>query len=163
MRAANEETIFMRRSEPKRGAGRIPSRPATRLDDSSAVFPPFLFSRVRHALAGLAYGLQRGELVSHLVFGFLAVGLGALLCLRPLEWALVLGAIGLVLTSETMNSAIEALSDVLGKRREGRIGRVKDLAAGAVLLSSLTALLIGVSVFVPHLMGGTTTWPCLSE
>ncbi len=141
----------------------MPTRPAARLDDSSSVFfKPLLFSRVRHALAGLACGLRRGELIVHLVFGVLAMGLGALFGLRPLEWALVFGAIGLVLTSETMNSAIEALSDALGKKREEPIGRVKDLAAGAVLLSSLTALLIGVAVFVPHLMGGTTAWPCLS-
>lgn len=153
----------MRTSEPKSGTGRTTSRPAARLDDSSSVLKPPLFSRVRHALAGLAHGFRTGELASHLVFGVLALGLGALLCLRPLEWALVLGAIGLVLTSETMNSAIEALSDILGKRREKRIGRVKDLAAGAVLLSSLTALLIGVLVFVPHLIEGTTAWSCLSE
>ena len=56
-------------------------------------------------------------------------------------------AIGGVLCAEGFNSAFEALCDVASPGRDPRVERAKDVAAGAVLLTALAALAVGVIVF----------------
>ena len=63
-------------------------------------------------------------------------------------WAgLILLCIGLVLGLEMMNSAIESLVDLVTLERNPLAGRIKDIAAGAVLLVSFISVVIGVIVF----------------
>lgn len=78
---------------------------------------------------------------------------GFLFDLSLTEWIAVLFAIGLVLTFEAINSAIEALCDHVSPERRESIGRAKDLAAGAVLLAAITAALVGGIVFFPKIAG----------
>ena len=66
-----------------------------------------------------------------------------------MEWIALLFAIGLVLSLEAVNSAIEALADTISADYHTLIGRAKDLAAGAVLFAALTAALIGLLIFIP--------------
>ncbi|MCX7818923.1 MAG: diacylglycerol kinase family protein [Kiritimatiellae bacterium] len=78
---------------------------------------------------------------------------GALVRLDPREWALALGAVGLVGAAEALNSALETLADALHPGEHAGIGRAKDVAAGAVLLAILVAAAIGALVFLPRLLG----------
>ena len=68
------------------------------------------------------------------------------------EWIAVAIAIGLVFCSEIINSAIENLSDFVCPDKNERIKKIKDLAAAAVLVSALTALVIGLLVFIPKIV-----------
>ena len=68
------------------------------------------------------------------------------------EWIAVAVAIGLVFITEAINTAIEQLADVVSPGKNERIGRIKDLAAAAVLLSAITAVVIGLVVFGPQVM-----------
>jgi diacylglycerol kinase (ATP) len=70
------------------------------------------------------------------------------------EWRWLLLAIGLVWMAEAFNTAIEVLCDLVQPGFHPQVKRIKDLAAGAVLLAALTAALIGMTVFWPHFMGG---------
>lgn len=82
----------------------------------------------------------------------LATLLGWFVNLSRTEWlALVICSAG-VIGSEAINSAIEALADVVQPNHDPRIKRVKDLAAGAVLVFSLAAAVVGLLIFVPHLL-----------
>lgn len=87
----------------------------------------------------------------HLVAAALAIGLGAYLHISPADWLWITGCIGLVLTAEAFNSAIERLTDLRQPDHDPKAGRIKDIAAGAVLLTALTALVIGIIVFWPYL------------
>ena len=69
-----------------------------------------------------------------------------------LEWVAVAFAIGLVFSGEIFNSAIEDLSDVVCPERDDRIKKVKDLAAAAVLVNAITALAVGLLVFLPKII-----------
>lgn len=73
--------------------------------------------------------------------------------LSPLEWIAVIGCIGMVLATELMNSAIEMVVDKIWPDHDEAAGKIKDLAAGAVLLTSLAAALIGCIIFLPKLIG----------
>jgi diacylglycerol kinase len=81
----------------------------------------------------------------------LVIALGFYLGLSAVEWGFVIVAIGFVLVSELFNTALERLSDkVAGGQRDRAIGTVKDISAGAVLVSALTALVIGIIfLFIP--------------
>ncbi|MEP6671883.1 MAG: diacylglycerol kinase family protein [Chthoniobacter sp.] len=68
------------------------------------------------------------------------------------EWCAVVGAIGLVLTAEGINTAIEAVVDLASPERHPLAERAKDVAAGAVLLAALAALVIGLLIFGPHVL-----------
>lgn len=56
--------------------------------------------------------------------------------------------IGAVMSSEAMNTAVEKLCDFTQKRLNPHIRIVKDVAAGAVLLSALAAVLVGAVIFL---------------
>lgn len=69
-----------------------------------------------------------------------------------LEMALIAIAITLVLTAETINTAIEDTLDKLQPNFDPLVGRIKDIAAGAVILSAMGASAVGLFVFGHHLL-----------
>jgi diacylglycerol kinase (ATP) len=60
-------------------------------------------------------------------------------------------AVGLVWLAEMVNTAFEKLTDLISTDRDPQIGFIKDVAAGAVLVASGAALLIGLIIFIPKL------------
>src|ERR1700735_1007501 len=69
-----------------------------------------------------------------------------------LEGAALAAAIGLVWVAEMLNTCLEKAMDLISRERLPQIGFIKDLAAGAVLAASFTALVIGLLVFIPHIL-----------
>jgi len=117
---------------------------------------PGFFGRERASFACAIRGITdllrdephaRFHLVATLAVGALGWWFG----LTAGEWIAVVLAAGLVWTAEALNTAIEHLADVLHPARHPGIGRVKDIAAAAVLLASLAAAVTGLIVFGPRL------------
>lgn len=88
----------------------------------------------------------------HLSAAILAILLGLLLGLAPWEWVAVVMCIALVTAAEAVNSAIEALCDRFGPERHPLIGKAKDTAAAAVLLTAAGAAITGAIIFIPKLL-----------
>jgi diacylglycerol kinase len=88
----------------------------------------------------------------HLLAGAAAVVAGLVLRIGAADWACVLIAIGLVLTAETLNTVVEALTDLCTDGYHPLAKIAKDAAAGAVLISSAAALGVGLAVFLPRLL-----------
>ncbi len=88
----------------------------------------------------------------HVVVTILVISLGIITKLSRPEWGLVILAIGLVFMAEFMNSAIEKLIDIVVSEKNDVAGKVKDIAAGGVLIASISAAGIGLLVFIPHLI-----------
>ena len=63
------------------------------------------------------------------------------------EWIAVTLCIGMVIALEMINSAIENLADFVSPEKHDKIKKVKDLAAGAVLLGAVVAIIVGLVVF----------------
>jgi diacylglycerol kinase (ATP) len=80
------------------------------------------------------------------------VAAGFFFRLSAMEWMAVALASGSVLTAEAINTSIEELSDAVSPERNPKIKLVKDLAAGAVLISALAAVAVGLLLFVPKIM-----------
>jgi diacylglycerol kinase (ATP) len=67
------------------------------------------------------------------------------------DWRWLVSAIVLVWMAEAFNTAIEALCDRICMERDAAIGRIKDLAAGAVLISAIAAAAIGLLTLLPYI------------
>jgi diacylglycerol kinase len=107
----------------------------------------------RHAFRGIGTVIRtQHNAWIHLVATVGAVALGIFVHLDRLEWCVIVLAIALVWVTEAVNTAIELLAnEVTRERREG-IGRAKDVGAGAVLLAAMTSVVIGMLIFLPHIL-----------
>ena len=85
------------------------------------------------------------------VMGIAAISLGFIVSITPYQWLLVLFCIGLVISLEMINSAIEIFCDMVTTDFHPRIKVIKDVAAGAVLVASIASLIIGLIIFIPAL------------
>lgn len=65
------------------------------------------------------------------------------------EWLFQTLAIGLVLSIEGLNTAVEKIADFIHPDYHERIGFIKDIAAGAVFFAAITAIIIGLIIYVP--------------
>lgn len=93
----------------------------------------------------------------HLAAALLVIIAGLVLKISASEWVAVSIASGLVFTTEAINTSIEKLSDFVSPEKHNSIKEVKDLASAGVLISAITALIIGLIVFVPKIMSLITT------
>ncbi len=104
------------------------------------------------AFRGVKLGVRgHSSFFVHFFFTALVLAAAIVLGCDALEWCLLLGCIGLVLTAELFNSAIETLFHGLDAATKARTKGALDIAAGAVLLASGTALVIGVIIFLPRM------------
>lgn len=87
----------------------------------------------------------------HLLASLLVVTLSIVLEINLMEWVAVVFCIGFVLVAETFNTSLENISDFISPEKNEKIKKIKDLAAAAVLLSALTALTIGLIIFLPKI------------
>ena len=86
-----------------------------------------------------------------IVIGITAITLGFIVSISLYQWLLVLFCIGLVISLEMINSAIEVFCDMVTTDFHPKIKIIKDVAAGAVLFASLASLVIGLIIFIPGL------------
>jgi len=107
----------------------------------------------RYAFNGLQWFFS-SEIKSriHSLCAIAAIVLGIVLKISRSEWMMVVLAIGLVFIVEILNTGIELIVDRLEKEHNETAGRIKDLAAGAVLIAAITALIVGLMVFLPRLV-----------
>ena len=107
----------------------------------------------RYAFAGvrLLFGEEHNARI-HATITVLVVVAGIVLRVSPVEWGVLVICIGMVLAAEAFNSAIERVANYLTTERDDRIRDIKDLAAGAVLLCAIAAAIVGLIVFVPHIV-----------
>ena len=71
--------------------------------------------------------------------------------ISPNEWILQLLAIGLVISMEGMNTAIEEIANFIHPEHNNKIGLIKDIAAGAVFIASVFASIIGLIIYLPKI------------
>ena len=107
-----------------------------------------------HAFRGLWYALrtQRNARV-HISIAILAILLGIVLRISAVEFAMVFVAITGVFIAEMFNTVFELCIDLASPEYHPLARIAKDVAAGAVLLSAMLSVVIGLFVFGPHLWG----------
>jgi diacylglycerol kinase len=110
------------------------------------------FSALKIAMIGMR-GLfveSRNARIQLVIFSLVLVA-GFIVELNRFEWLWLLIASTIVLALEAMNTSIELLADVYTLEFNQKIKQVKDIAAGAVLIASIFAVIVGALIFLPHL------------
>jgi len=87
----------------------------------------------------------------HLVAALTALVCGFIFKISTTEWLAVILAIVIVLAAELFNTSLEVLCDHMEPNHNPQIKKIKDLAAGAVLISSVGALVVGLIIFIPKI------------
>ena len=72
--------------------------------------------------------------------------------ITPTEWMFQILAIGLVLSIEGLNTAVEKIADFIHPDYSQRIGFIKDIAAGAVFFAAMAAITIGLIIYLPKFL-----------
>jgi diacylglycerol kinase len=110
-------------------------------------------AKFREAFRGVKVGVRgHSSFFVHFFFAALVVAAAVALRCQLLESCVLLACIGLVLTAELFNSAIETLFHGLDEAVKQRLVSCLDIAAGAVLVASITAAVIGVLIFGNRLL-----------
>ncbi len=86
-------------------------------------------------------------------------GLGLLLNLSLIEWAILALTIGFVLVTEMLNTVAEMAMDYATPEFNPQVKIVKDIAAGAVLIAALTSVIVGLLILGPPLLAWLITLP----
>ncbi len=87
----------------------------------------------------------------HCLAVVVVIAAGFLLGINRIEWIAIVLCCGMVLAAEAVNTAIEVLVDLVSPERQPLAGKVKDIAAGAVLLTAIAAAIVGCIVFIPYI------------
>ena len=108
---------------------------------------------VRYALRGIRVMIasQQNAWI-HAVATVVVAVLGVWLGLSTAEWSWIVLAVVAVWTAEALNTAFEFLTDLASPAFHPLAGKAKDVAAGAVLISAVGSILIGLLVLGPHVL-----------
>lgn len=105
--------------------------------------------KFREAFRGIKLGIRgHSSFYVHFFAAALVIAMGLALECDWFDWCFLLGSIGIVFTAELFNSALETVFHGLDADTKSRIHGALDIAAGAVLTASMTALAIGAIVFI---------------
>ena len=88
----------------------------------------------------------------HLITMVIVIVLSLYLKISPLEWVAIVIAIGLVFAAEAFNTSIEHVCNAVTLETNEYIKKSKDLAACAVLISAITAIIIGLVILGPKIL-----------
>ena len=101
------------------------------------------------AIRGIADGISRERNIKiQVVIGIAVIVASILLKLSTTELALIIFICFFVIIMEMLNTSLEKLIDKLSPEHDGDIGRIKDLAAGAVLLAVILSIILGFLILL---------------
>jgi len=111
------------------------------------------FKSFTYAIRGIWSSIaDQRNLKVQIVIAMIAIGAGFYFDIATIEWCIILICIGLVIGLEMINSAIESVVDLVTLERKPLAGKIKDIAAGAVLISSIISVIIGVIIFRKYML-----------
>ncbi|MBP6385422.1 MAG: diacylglycerol kinase family protein [Pseudarcicella sp.] len=88
----------------------------------------------------------------HFVATIMVIIASVLFQLNAYEWMAIIFCIGTVLSAEIFNTVIENIADFLTIENNAKIKKIKDLSAAAVLITSFTAFIMGLIIFLPKII-----------
>lgn len=112
-----------------------------------------LYKSFGYAFEGIFTGI-RGErnMKIHCFAAMCVIVAGVLFHISVTEWCICLVLFGLILSLELVNTAIEAVVDLVTEDKKPLAKLAKDTAAGAVLIAAVMAAMAGLLIFVPKLV-----------
>ena len=117
-----------------------------------AGFIPSRLGAIRIAFEGLGFLVRTQPNVKvYLVFSLAVIIAGGIFGITRMEWITLAITVGLVWGAETFNTALEELVDLVHPEQHSQVKVIKDLSAGAVLISAMLSVVVGLLIFGPRL------------
>ena len=111
------------------------------------------FNSFKHSFAGLDYTVKNEQSILVMTIATIfAVILGITFKITPLEWVLMVMIIGIVLSCELLNTAVEAVVDLVSPEIHPLAKIAKDTASAAVFICSLISFIIACFIFIPKII-----------
>ncbi len=115
----------------------------------------FLVNRlksVRYAFNGAVYLFKTESSIKIQLFIAIFVTItGVYFEISKTEWMFQVAMIGLVISMEGINTAVEYIADFVHPDFHKSIGRIKDIAAGAVFIASMAAVIVAIIIYYPKI------------
>lgn len=112
-----------------------------------------LYKSFGYAFEGIFTGIKKERNMKiHCLAMLCVVAAGFSLRISTLEWCICLILFGLILSLELVNTAVEAVVDLVTEERKPLAKLAKDTAAGAVLIAAIMAAGVGMLIFVPKML-----------
>lgn len=111
------------------------------------------FKSLSFAINGIKYCFKMEKHYKFHIFAFILIMiLSFLLKLSSIEFIFIIAVSFLVIITEMLNTCVEVIVDMITKDYNVLAMYAKDLGAGAVLISSILAVIIGLIIFIPKIM-----------
>lgn len=105
-----------------------------------------------YAFSGIWTGIRKERNMKiHCTALLLVVIAGMIVHLTVTEWYICIILCALVMALELVNTAVEAVVDLVTEEKKPLAKIAKDTAAGAVLIAAIASVIIGLLIFVPHI------------
>lgn len=104
------------------------------------------------AFSGLKVALSHKAVLIQFILGIMAIIGGIIIKLDYYEWLAFIICITIVVFAEVFNTSIEKIGDYLNIEKDEKIKVIKDLSSGAVLVSSIGALIICIMVVIKRIL-----------
>lgn len=88
----------------------------------------------------------------HLVVLIIIIAAGIIFRIELTSWFAIILVSALVLVSESFNTSVEKLADLINPQPDEKIRKVKDIAAASVLISAIAAVITGLLIFGPYVL-----------
>lgn len=112
------------------------------------------FKSFKYSIEGLKYAYKYEQsMLIHVIATICVLLANILFQVSGIEWLITLLAIGMVLSAELINSAIEAVVDLVTLEEHPLAKIAKDCSSAATFVLACMAALIGIVVYVPYIMG----------
>lgn len=106
----------------------------------------------KYAISGIKKAFESElNIRLHVLASVLVLIAGWYFAISNYEWMLVVICIGMVISAEMINTAVEYLVDLVSPGHNELAGKIKDIAAGAVLIAAVCALITGLIIFLPKI------------
>ena len=107
-----------------------------------------------YAEEGIRYAFYHEKnIIVMFIMGIIAIIMGLIFNISYMERLVIILLIGMILALELLNTAIEAVVNLHDGEKRSKYGKIaKDCASGAVAIASIFAFIIGLIVFIPHII-----------
>lgn len=106
----------------------------------------------QYSFNGIKIHSQQHNFMGMLMSALFVIFLGFILQISYFEWLILILIMGMVLSLEALNTALEEMLDYLEPHLSDKIKMIKDLIAGAVAIIIFVSIIIGLLIFLPKIL-----------
>ena len=112
-----------------------------------------IINSFKYAVQGLIEAFKSEKNMKiHVLIAFLVILAGIIFKISVIEWMICIVLIGIVISAELFNTAIETTVDLAMPEKNEKAKIAKDVSAGAVLILAISSVIIGLIIFLPKIL-----------